>query len=265
MEHLAPFTKEVKVLNFGAKNDAGLRKIMREFPDEDDEEGLEMKMEVLESIAKSKVHKSEAAKGDFITMALCARNNSTLTGFIVGQNGILVRTDALKKVLTDDVADRIIIPKQLVPREANPLELFKQLFSHTNMNAPIVVCLPDDSSIVQPFSQFGVDHDFKLPPNHTYVLTAFDSFAEYDVITNLHNKEVDAIINGSDVFYTISIVPDDVLAKGLECSWTEIGLGHDLIAISADGQTWMEAEVDDVQYSEHYAQQLADYEDRYWH
>ena len=36
MEHLAPFTKEVKVLNFGAKNDAGLRKIMREFPDEDE-------------------------------------------------------------------------------------------------------------------------------------------------------------------------------------------------------------------------------------
>lgn len=212
--------------------------------EDEDEDDTSRVLRVLNEIAVVMFHRGEASPGDFIVVATAARNNCSLMGVVIGANGVPVNTSAVfTRLYTEYVADRMVIPAHLVSPSQDPATLFANLFSHVNINAPVVVCLPSNSALIQALN-------CNIQSNYTFVMSAFEAYC-YSGVAQLRCKAMNDIVqNGS--FMCVSKVPSVKIndKKGWECDWTDFALGGNLVAVSKDGKTWVgkKGVVDNVIY-----------------
>lgn len=199
------------------------------------------KMKVLKKIAKRAYEDGRIRVGDFVTMCHGSRYNSSLVGWIVGQKGKPVSTDALESVHVEYMSPRMVLPSHLVPADADPIQLFASLLMFAKYLATAIVALPDDNRLLRSLGLRPVE-------GHAYLLVAADDELRQCMSADLstpvgrliQRESYKAKANDTWDVYCITLVPDTLRASDYwECDSDDLGVGGEVLFASRDGTTWV--------------------------
>ena len=181
------------------------------------------KLKALQRIAAEQVASGEARPGDFVVVCSSQRHNGSFEGCVIGADGVPVRADsAFASVHQDDVATRMVIPSRLVPADLDPIQLFAPLFAFTDVNSPVMVCLPDGSELLRSLGIAPLE-------GHVCVLSAHDGECSED-LRNIN------LCDGGDRFFFINRVSRFDATTGWD--YQSAPSPEELLCASYDGLQW---------------------------